>query len=621
MYNIFFGRRKKFQLNKAETTYKVHYLGNVMTSLIKGGYHHGQKPFKSVGQSDMLFNDEEKNMSKLNLTDEEAASTNDEDDDEYTTETDSCVSLTSNKIVQETLSSNLNKRFNNIVCNVDKPVKILWDNHLKHNGHAGLKMKLTITQGGLRVDTKDHGLTEYYGHRIHFIQSHPLHPKLFIWVYQHVGKNLKTEIRCHAALCQSIRDSRAVETLLNERLQRTFLEYKREKRRMQNSRLCNSKNGLLAGQFGTRKRSFRSTKNYKPPVQHGMSSAPKLDDVIEEEEEICDERAIDTCNKNNECESHDYVHNQVHLEMLDEEVDESPEEDDEETNPTDQLCSVQQNSGHPTEQLVLSSSSSASSSQSSSPVHSNLSSPSLKNANTTSISSSSSSHSSHSSNSNQIYSEEHDLIVTTPDSPLKSSDLLVEINKLKKKQPLIEHSMEDLKMTNDDNQNNYTEVSYDFLGDKIQEPNNKEFKVNLAHSKSFSSHHNSSYQLASLIDSLTVQTKPLYNPFRRTNISKSFSTFTTRLKQHSQKQKTQAEFVHYQDKAAKNCNEISLKQSILKNQTRSSICNGSPIKNLSDSTSSPLSSPDLSTSSLSSLNSSIHNINSVKTIQCDSNDN
>ncbi len=114
-----------------------------------------------------------------------------------------------------------------------------------------------------------------------------MHPKLFVWVYQHVGKNLKSEIRCHAVLCERARDAKEIENLLNSRLQQTFLEYKREKRRQQNSRLCNSKNGgLLAGQVGTKKRAFtKSTKNYKPPVQHGMCSAPKLDDVLEEEEE------------------------------------------------------------------------------------------------------------------------------------------------------------------------------------------------------------------------------------------------------------------------------------------------------------------------------------------------
>ena len=157
MYNMFFGRRRKFQLNNAETTYKVHYLGNVMTSLIKGGYHHGQllktndlnESIKSDNYEKQKTVNEEDNS--LNEDEYENNNTNNEMTHENEEENDNEINF--KKLQQEST----NKRFNNIVCNVDKPVKILWDNHLKHNGHAGLKMKLTITQGGLRVDTKDHG--------------------------------------------------------------------------------------------------------------------------------------------------------------------------------------------------------------------------------------------------------------------------------------------------------------------------------------------------------------------------------------------------------------------------------------------------------------------------------
>lgn len=279
---MLFGRRKKFQLNNAEATYKVHYLGNVMTSLVKGGYHHGQKNLLSDSSNSSIPSD--LNESRfLNLSENSENSDNE--------------SVSDNN--QGLLEATLNKKFSNIVCNVDKPVRILWENHLKHNGHAGLKMRLTLTQGGLRVNTKDHGLTEYYGHRIHFLQAHSLHPKLFVWVYQHVGKNLKSEIRCHAVLCERARDALIIEKLLTNRLHQTFMEYKREKRRQQNSRLCNSKNGgLLSGQLGTKKRGFtKRTKNYKPPVQHGMCSAPKLDDVLEEEEdEVIEENSNDDDN-------------------------------------------------------------------------------------------------------------------------------------------------------------------------------------------------------------------------------------------------------------------------------------------------------------------------------------
>ena len=288
MYSILFGRRKKFEVNNAETTYKVHYLGNVMTSLVKGGYWHGgiSSTLNSTPSSGSLnnnYNKKEPNQD-INIIANGKTKT---DLSLSLNETNTDDDLDSNYSYNCSINKNLsNYGTNNLATSVDKPVKVLWENHLKHNGHAGLKMKLTLTQGGLKVDTKDHGLTEYYGHRIHFIQAHPLHPKLFIWVYQHVGKNLKTEIRCHAALCQRARDAKTIESLLNEKLQRTFLEYKREKRRQQNSRLCNTKNGgLLTGQIGTRKRTFRITRTYKPPVQHGMCSAPKLDDVLEEGEE------------------------------------------------------------------------------------------------------------------------------------------------------------------------------------------------------------------------------------------------------------------------------------------------------------------------------------------------
>lgn len=233
MYNLIFGKRKKFEINNADVTYKVHYLGNVMTSIMKG---------------------------------------------------DGCV---------------------------DRPVGILWDNHLKCNGKAGIKMNLTLTQGGIRVDTKASGITEYYGHRIHYTIAHPLHPKLFVWVYQHVGKNLKTEIRCHAVLCKKSTHAKLIAFLLNEKKEHTFNEYKREKRRMQNSRLCNNKFKKMG--MPQRKISLRSTNKYKPPINTGMFSAPKLDDVDEEEED-------------------EYNDNEVELnQLVDQDVDENDDEEEEES--------------------------------------------------------------------------------------------------------------------------------------------------------------------------------------------------------------------------------------------------------------------------------------------------
>ena len=66
MYNIFFGRRKKFELNNAESTYKVHYLGNVMTSLIKGGYCHGSSLNGSLNETNSHNNNNNQFNEKTN---------------------------------------------------------------------------------------------------------------------------------------------------------------------------------------------------------------------------------------------------------------------------------------------------------------------------------------------------------------------------------------------------------------------------------------------------------------------------------------------------------------------------------------------------------------------------
>lgn len=274
MYNKLFGRRRKFEVNSAETTYKVHYLGNVMTSLLKGGHPHLFGASHAPAYSRYFKGD---------AAEDDIAVFDEEDDDAEQREN---MTHDSSMMMANMMSNMVDA--SQIMSCVDKPVRILWDNHLKNNGHAGIKMKLTLTKAGLRVDTKDHGVTEYYGHRIHVVMAHSLHPKLLVWVYQHVGRNLKTEIRCHAALCQHTKDAKSIETLLTHKLKQNFLEYKREKRRLQNSRLCNTRNGgVLNVQLDNKKKTFLTlTQNYKPPVQHGMCSAPRLDDVLEEDENL-----------------------------------------------------------------------------------------------------------------------------------------------------------------------------------------------------------------------------------------------------------------------------------------------------------------------------------------------
>ena len=190
MYNKLFGRQKKFEVNSPEITYKVHYLGNVMTSLIKGTFNHGHaNAYRQLNSSSE--NDQTQKRGVEEGENEESQCESLSDEDQFLSD-----------MLQSTDQSKLNTTF------IDKSVKILWDNHVKHQGHAGIKMRLTLTQGGLKVNTKDHGLTEYYGHRIHLVKSHELNQKLIVWVYQHVGKNLKSEIRCHAALCEKVKHSK-----------------------------------------------------------------------------------------------------------------------------------------------------------------------------------------------------------------------------------------------------------------------------------------------------------------------------------------------------------------------------------------------------------------------------
>lgn len=46
-------------------------------------------------------------------------------------------------------------------------------------------MKLTITAQGLKAVTKEHGLTEYWAHRITFCAIDPNYPKVFCWIYRY----------------------------------------------------------------------------------------------------------------------------------------------------------------------------------------------------------------------------------------------------------------------------------------------------------------------------------------------------------------------------------------------------------------------------------------------------
>ena len=99
-----------------------------------------------------------------------------------------------------------------------------------------VSMRLTVTNGGLTATTKDHGLTEYWAHRVTYCTAPASHPRLFVWVYRHEGRRLRPELRCHAALCSKESTARRLASTLNARLQQALLEFRRDKVSRQNAR-------------------------------------------------------------------------------------------------------------------------------------------------------------------------------------------------------------------------------------------------------------------------------------------------------------------------------------------------------------------------------------------------
>lgn len=191
----------------------------------------------------------------------------------------------------------------------DKPLTTLWKNYC-HNVRPDVHMKITICNSGLKAVTKEHGLTEYWSHRITYWVAHPHYPKVFAWVYRHEGKKLRQELRCHAVLCSKDEVARRMTNQLQDKLALALQEFKREKMSRQNARLSLA-NSVYANPSLPRRKILLCTgsANYRPPTQRSKS-APKLmaieeaedDDVFqtynlaEEEEE--EERGIEVEEEN-----------------------------------------------------------------------------------------------------------------------------------------------------------------------------------------------------------------------------------------------------------------------------------------------------------------------------------
>ncbi|XP_018013256.1 protein FAM43A, partial [Hyalella azteca] len=98
-------------------------------------------------------------------------------------------------------------------------------------------LQVTICSSGLQAVTREHGLTEYWAHRVTYCTAHPAYPKVFCWVYRHEGRRLKQELRCHAVLCYRNDKAQVMASQLKERLSSALYEFRREKVIRQNARL------------------------------------------------------------------------------------------------------------------------------------------------------------------------------------------------------------------------------------------------------------------------------------------------------------------------------------------------------------------------------------------------
>ncbi|XP_045581002.1 protein FAM43A [Procambarus clarkii] len=170
---------------------------------------------------------------------------------------------------------------------VDKPLATLWRNYCQST-RQDIAMKVTICGAGLRAVTREHGLTEYWAHRVTYCVAHPAYPRVFCWVYRHEGRRLKQELRCHAVLCPKNTKAEAMATQLRVRLTSALQEFRREKVVRQNARMS-LMHAIYDSASIPRRKLLLSTgaANYRPPLERSKS-APKLgaiEETIEEEDE------------------------------------------------------------------------------------------------------------------------------------------------------------------------------------------------------------------------------------------------------------------------------------------------------------------------------------------------
>ncbi|XP_063700434.1 uncharacterized protein LOC134830781 [Culicoides brevitarsis] len=170
---------------------------------------------------------------------------------------------------------------------MEKPLSTLWRNYTQNN-KPDVLMRLLVSPSGLKASTRQHGLTEYWAHRITFCSAPKNYPRVFCWIYRHEGRKLKHELRCHAVICSKESIATDICNILKENLAVALKEFKREKVNRQNARLSLA-NSVYDNPSMPRRKIMLSVggTNYRPPLERSKS-APKLmaiEEAIAEEEE------------------------------------------------------------------------------------------------------------------------------------------------------------------------------------------------------------------------------------------------------------------------------------------------------------------------------------------------
>ncbi|XP_059620861.1 uncharacterized protein LOC132264621 [Phlebotomus argentipes] len=169
---------------------------------------------------------------------------------------------------------------------VEKPMSTLWRNYVQHY-KPEVVMRIKVSSSGLKATTKQHGLTEYWSHRITHCCAPENFPKVFCWIYRHEGRKLKHELRCHAVLCSKESIARDISVTLQNNLFKALKEFRQDKIARQNARLSLA-NSVYDNPTIPRRKMMLSVggNNYRPPLERSKS-APKLmaieEDIDEEE--------------------------------------------------------------------------------------------------------------------------------------------------------------------------------------------------------------------------------------------------------------------------------------------------------------------------------------------------